>query len=348
MIKSTKSPRTLRYVGYLILLVVLAIIPRVVPSRYVMRLVNLSMIHIIAAIGLDFSWGICGQVSLGHAAFYGIGAYTSAILMVDYGFSFWAAFPFVVLVSLAFGIFIGIPALRLKTHYLALASIGFQEITYLVLRNWEKLTHGALGIGNIPTVSMGSILLENDFNYFYLIVFFLLIGIITARRIQGSRLGRGMLAIRELEIAADVMGVPPTYIKVLAFALAALYAGVAGAIYGSLTGYIGADCFNFAKSVDFLTMIIIGGAGSVAGSIMGGVLITILPEWLRFLKLYATAANAFGIVLVLIWKPDGLIGLAKDISRWILTRIGSRGGEIDILEIEGEATGILPEIEEEV
>jgi branched-chain amino acid transport system permease protein len=339
MMEARIKPRTLRYAGYLILLVILAVLPKFVPSRYAMRLVNLSMIHIIAAIGLDFSWGMCGQVSLGHAAFYGIGAYTSAILMVDYGFNFWYALPFVVVVSLAFGIFIGIPALRLKTHYLALASIGFQEITYLVMKNWQEFTHGALGIGNIPAVSLGTIVLDNDYRIYYLIAVFLLVAVVIARRIQSSHLGRAMLAIRESEIAANVMGVPTTYIKVFAFALAALFAGVAGALYGSLTGYIGADCFNFAKSVDYLTMILVGGTGSVAGSIVGATLLTILPEWLRFLKLYATAVNAFGIVLILIWKPKGLVGMASDIRQWLITKVSIGRGKTGNLEEARTTTG---------
>lgn len=285
--------------------------PNVIPSAYWMRLVNIALINVIAVMGLDFSWGLCGQVSFAQAAFFGIGSYTSAILMVDHGLSFWAALPFVFLVSLAFGIALGLPTLRLRAQYLALATIGFQQVAYLVLESWTPITHGAFGIGTIPVPSVGGFQLNSDRRYYYLILAFIVAASIAYVRIRNSRIGRGMQSVREAELASEAMGVPTTKIKVTAFALSAVYAGIGGALYASLVGYIGPDSFNFAKAVEFVTMLLIGGPGYLAGSLIGAPLLTFVPEWLRFLQTYGSAVDALIIILLLIYRPGGLWGLVR-------------------------------------
>ena len=150
----TNRPNLLnRVTPYIVSIVVLAslvFLPKIMPSVYWMRNLNLAMIYLICVLGLDISWGLCGQVSLGHAAFYGIGAYTSSLLLTKLGFNFWAALPFVILMSLFFGFVIGLPTLRLRAQYLALATIGFNEIFYVIMKNWLSLTNGPNGIRNIP------------------------------------------------------------------------------------------------------------------------------------------------------------------------------------------------------
>ena len=319
--------RVLYYFAIIVALVLLAFVPKVVPSIYLMRILNLALIYLICVLGLDISWGLCGQVSLGHAAFYGIGAYTSALLLTKLDFSFWAALPFVMLVSLFFGLVIGLPTLRLRAQYLALATIGFNEIFYVIMKNWLSLTNGPNGIRNIPVPELFGITLSNDWSYYYLVIVVLIVGLIAYWRIHHSRLGRAMMAVRDSQIAAECMGIPTTRIKVTAFMLASLYAGVGGWLYGSLSRYIGPDTFTFDLSIQFLTFDLVGGAGSIAGPIIGSLFLTFLPEWLRFMKLYATAINSMLIVLIMLFKPAGLVGLLNELVNTTKTRFNNWFGK---------------------
>lgn len=311
----------LRYSLVILGLVFLALIPQIMPSIYWMRILNMALISLICVLGLDISWGLCGQVSLGHAAFYGIGAYTSALLLVNIGLSFWAVLPIVMVVSLIFGAIIGIPTLRLKAQYLALATIGFGEIFYIVMKNWIAFSNGPNGIGNIPTPILFGFKFRNDWTYYYILIVFVLLGLVAYWRIHHSRLGRAMMAVRDSQTAAECMGIPTTRIKVTAFMLAALYAGIAGWLYASLNRYIGPDTFIFDTSIQFLTFDLVGGAGHIAGPIIGSLFLTFLPEWLRFMQLYATAINSMLIVLIMLFKPTGMWGIFRDLYQQIKNRL---------------------------
>ncbi len=321
--RSLLSSKALRISLVILGLIILALVPQIMPSIYWMRILNMALIGLICVLGLDISWGLCGQVSLGHAAFYGIGAYTSALLLVDHGFTFWATLPIVILVSLFFGAVIGIPTLRLKAQYLALATIGFGEIFFILMRNWVALSHGPNGIGSIPSPIIMGFKFRNDWSYYYILIVFVLIGLLAYWRIHHSRIGRAMMAVRDSQIAAECMGIPTTKIKVTAFMLASMYAGIGGWLYASLSRYIGPDTFTFETSVQFLTFDLIGGSGQIFGPIIGSLFLSFLPEWLRFMQLYATAINSMLIVLIMLFKPTGLVGILKDLFHFIKTRLGN-------------------------
>lgn len=292
----------------------LLLVPHLIASTYYMHIINLSGISIVAVLGLNFVVGYAGQLSLGHAALCSVGAYTSALLTVRVGLSFWLAFPLAGLVSLAFGLILGLPTLRLKDHYLAVATIGFAEILRTVLVNWQSLTGGPNGIPNVPAPRIGTIALSNGFRYYYLILAVVVITAYVSIRVRSSKVGRALLAIKNNELAAKAMGIDSHYYKVLAFALSAFFGGLSGALYAHLVGFIDPQYAAFLESVKYLCMLFIGGSGSVLGVTLGAVLLTWLPEWLRVLKLYYMAVYGIGLIFLMIFMPEGIAGVLQRVS----------------------------------
>jgi len=294
---------------WLIVLAALLVLPLFIHSEYILRLANLTGIYIIPAIGLHFILGMTGQISIGHAAFFGIGAYTSALLAVDVGCSFWLALPAACLMSAIFGFLLGIPAIKVKTHYLALVTIGFQEIFRLVMMNWTSFTHGATGIYQIPAPMAFGFELINDARYYYLVLGVTSAAILSAARITNSAMGRSMRAIREGEIVAQTIGIDLVRMKVLAFTLGAAYAGLGGSLYAHLIRYINPESFSLMDSAFMLIMVLIGGRGSVAGAVIGAIIITLLPEALRFIKDYHMIVFGGTVIAIMVFMPQGVVGL---------------------------------------
>ncbi len=292
----------------------LLIVPLLTTSTYYMHIINLAGISIVAVMGLNLLVGYAGQLSLGHAAICSIGAYSSALLTVRVGLSFWLAFPLSGVVSLIFGLILGLPTLRLKAHYLAVATIGFAEILRTVLVNWQSLTGGPNGIPNLPAPSIGGLALSNGFRYYYLILAVVVITAYVSVRLRNSKVGRALLAIKDDELAAKAMGVDTHYYKVLAFALSAFFGGLSGALYAHLVAFIDPQYAAFLESVKYLCMLFIGGSGSVIGSALGAVLLTWLPEWLRVLKQYYMAVYGIGVIFLMIFMPEGIVGLLGKIG----------------------------------
>jgi branched-chain amino acid transport system permease protein len=289
--------------------VALFTLPVYVKSTYVLRLANVAAIWAIVVLGLHFVLGMTGQISIGHGAFFGIGAYTSALLTVDLGCSFWLALPLSSLMGALFGILLGFPAIKIRTHYLALVTIGFQEIFRLVMMNWTSFTHGATGVSRIPPPSFFGLSLSNDMRYYYLVLPLLIIAVWSASRISGSSVGRAMRAVKEREVAAQTLGINLRSMKVLAFTLGAAYAGLGGSLYAHLVTYINPDSFTLGESINALVMLLIGGIGSVAGAVIGSVVITLLPEALRFIKGYHMLVFSVALVALMIFMPRGIIGI---------------------------------------
>ena len=289
-------------------------------DTYIVYLVNLSCIAIVAALGLNILTGLTGQISLGHAAFLAIGAYTAAIL-ANAGMPFWITLPAGGLVSAAAGILVGIPCLRLKGLYLAMATMSFGVMVEYVLITWKWLTGGERGM-YAPEVSVFGRALDTDESMYYFLIAVAALMVIMAKNIVRTRVGRAFIAVRDRDIAAEVMGVNLTGYKVMAFALSSFYAGVAGGMYAYVMGHIHPEHFTLMSSVQYMAMIIIGGLGTVLGSIFGAVFIVVVPE---FIKLLAQAIESvipsmqgryddewniamFGllIMLFLIFEPGGL------------------------------------------
>ncbi len=293
-----------------VLLVVLVLaIPVLMPNNYYMGLANLSLIYIIVAIGLNFIYGYTGYISFAQAGFFGIGAYTSALLAVDGHMSFWVTLPLSGLFAAVVGIMLGIPALKLSGHYLAMCTIGFGIIVQMILQNWTAFTHGAQGIGGIPGISLGPLTIANPTQYYYFTLVFACLAALLSWTIENSNLGRSFKAVREDEIAASTSGINLTFTKVFSFALSALFAGLAGSLYAHMSSYISPDTFSFDQSIIFFTMVLVGGAGTVWGPIVGAVLLTFIPELLRFLEEYYMALFGIGICLAMLFMPQGIVRL---------------------------------------
>ncbi len=306
------STRIKRLLVPAVLVVAVLILPRLVTSNYWMDLINLSISLAVACLGLNIVLGYAGQLSLAQAAFWGVGAYSSAILTTQFGLPVWAGMFAAFFVAAFFGILLGIPTLKLSGHYLAMATIGFGIILQLILVNAIWLTKGSDGITKIPSPWIGSFELKAPGNFYYVAALSLILCTWGAINLKDSRVGRAFMAIRENEMAAGTTGVDTTYYKIMAFALSAGYAGFGGWLFAhSCSHYISPDTFSFDQSVILLVMAVLGGNGSAIGSIVGAALLTMLPEMLRFLKESYMMFYAAGIVVIMIFMPSGIAGLVK-------------------------------------
>lgn len=261
------------------------------------------------ALSLNIVIGFAGQLSMGHAAFYGIGAYTTALLTVGLGVSFWIAFPASAVVAGVFGFLLGMPTLRLKGDYLAITTIGFGEIIRLVLVNWVDVTRGPAGIPGIPSPSLFGYVISDNTSWYYFVLIIVILVVLLVNNLLKSRLGRGFVAIRDDEIAAEAMGINPVSLKILAFTMGAAIAGAAGSIFASYVHYVNPDNFTYIESVVILCMVVLGGAGSIPGVIIGAVILAALPEALRSVQLYRFAIYGLLLIIMMISRPQGMISL---------------------------------------
>ncbi|MFH1116495.1 MAG: branched-chain amino acid ABC transporter permease [Pseudomonadota bacterium] len=309
-------------IWFAVFIVVLLTLP-VWGDPYVVYMINISGIAITAAMGLNILTGLTGQISLGHAAFVALGAYTSAILATKMGFPFWLTIPAGGLVAALFGILLGFPCLRLKGLYLAMATMSFGVVVEYMVTHLESITAGVRGI-SVPPPTIFGFPLSDPGRLFYLIIFVVAVLTIAATNISRTRVGRAFVAIRDRDVAAEAMGVNLTRYKVMAFAISSFYGGVAGALYSYSTGYLHPENFTLMLSVEYIAMIIIGGLGSVLGSIFGAVFLTVVPDVIketaeflgqipflhaRYDEEWNIAAFGLLIMLFLIVEPTGLNGI---------------------------------------
>ena len=306
--QGTYRTLTVATIGFLILLT----IPHLLPGKYLLQLVNLGLISLIVVVGLNYITGYCGQINFGQAAFWGIGAYVTALATMN-GISFWFALPLAALATGLCSLLLGIPTLKLRAYYLAMATIGFGEIVQLVLIHWEPVTGGTSGLRGVPGVSIGGHLISGNLEHYYFLLLWCVLALGLALRVRASKLGRAMIALRDSEIAAEVAGVDTVRIKMLAFAMSSMYAGVAGGLYVSYVNYVSPDLFSNAQAVLFFTMLVVGGTGSAVGAVLGTALLTALPEALRFLKEWYLVLYGVGVILIIIFIPEGLASLGL---RW--------------------------------
>ena len=271
-------------------------------SSYTLHLLNLVVVYSIAVVGLYLVVGLCGQFSLAQGAFFGIGAYGTALLEARWH---WHAIPAAIggaLLAAAIGTLVGIPVLRLRGHYAAMATIGFGEIVYLTLLNWTIVTGGPDGLK-----------LARPTNVHAFLAISVALAIASpgyaAYAIRRSAFGRRLMAVRDNELAAATSGIAVTQVKVAAFAASALFAGVAGGLYGMLETYVSPDTFTFDFSITLLTMLLVGGRYSVLGAMAGAVLLGFLPEWLRFLKDYYMLLFGALVIASVTFMPSGIAGL---------------------------------------
>jgi branched-chain amino acid transport system permease protein len=290
--------------GLLLFLVILPFLVR----DYFLDVAVLAGIYIILALGLNVVVGFAGLLNLGFVAFYAIGAYSYALLNTKFGLDFWSALPFSIGVTTVSGFLLAIPALRLRGDYLAIVTLGFGEIVRLILNNWDSVTRGPNGISGISPPVILSISLGKLSYYYYLVLIFVLLTVFITKRVYSSRIGRAWIAIREDEIASSVMGINITMYKLYAFAFGAFWAGLAGAIFAGKMQFVSPESFTFMESVLIVCMVILGGLGSIRGVILGAVILVLLPEILREVQLYRMLSLGAGLVLLMIFRPQGLLG----------------------------------------
>ncbi len=309
-----------------LLLGALALIAAVAAPRFLsefnLRLATLSLHTSIAVIGLCVAFGWAGLLHLGQAAFIGIGAYATAILSTKLGLGFWTTMPVALVSSGLVALCIAVPMLRLRGHYLALAVLGFNVTFEIVARNWTKLTGGFDGITDIPPIQVFTLQINDDLGYYYFSLAFVVLSALFAVALRHSRYGRAMIAIRDDELAAGTSSIAVTQMKVLSFVIASVLAGLSGALYAHHATFIAPQDFEFVKSVTILVMLILGGEMSVAGAIIGTVIITFLPEWLRFLGDYYQAVFGVLILLILIVMPNGIVGKWTQLRSSLARRSG--------------------------
>lgn len=301
--------------------IVLAVAGYMVQDQYMGRVLVLMAINAILGSSINLLAGFSGQISLAHAAFYGLGAYTTAIMTQKIGLSFWLALPCSFLIAAVFGVLLGIPTLKLKGHYLTIATLAFNMIIYMLIKNWDSLTNGTVGMFGIqpPTILGISLNTPNKMLPFVIIVGTVIVAFIVS--LMKSSYGRAFAAIKVDEISAEVSGVSTYYYKVLLFAISSGIAGIAGCIYASYNQFITPETFTLNASIKILTICVVGGIGTIIGPLVGSVFISMVSEYFRnFADLEQVIYGAM-LVIVIVLMPRGIyptvLGWCKKGLEWV-------------------------------
>ena len=307
-IRKTLAERRVR-VPTLVSLAVLVVVFPFLVSFYQVGIMTSALMFVILGLGLNIVIGYGGLLHLGYAAFYAVGAYNYGLLYLYWGVPFWAALPLGAVSGMVFGLLIGFPVLRLRGDYLAIVTLAFGEIVRLLLENLSGFTKGPEGIAQIPRPGFFSKLsLQGATIYlFYIAIVLVLLTIFVMRRLEDSRIGRALEAMREDEIAAQSMGIDLTKAKLTTFALGAVWAGLVGVILAGKTTYINPGSFTLMESVMILVAVVLGGTGSIPGVILGAFLVTLIPEYFRALQDYRMLMFGVALVVMSIFRPQGII-----------------------------------------
>ncbi len=319
-IRGALSRKPVRRTSLLVLLALVAVYPYAL-GMYHTNIMITALIYVILALGLNIVVGLGGLLNLGYAAFFAFGAYTYGLLWkyagpafvsagINTGWIFWIALPLAGIIAVIFGILLSLPVLRLRGDYLAIITLAFGEIVRMVLQNSSAVTGGATGISLIPRPWLFNLRLppRQAATYIYYIVLILVIfTIFVVRRIEDSRVGRALEAMREDEIACEAMGIDLVRNKLATFALGAFWAGIAGVVLAAQTTYINPDSFTLWESIMVLMAIVIGGTGSIPGAIGGALILKLLPEYFSALAHYRMLIYGIAMIIIIIFKPDGLI-----------------------------------------
>lgn len=313
--------KKIHLIGSLLVLALLLAVPPLL-KNYGVYLFTTWLVFVIATMGLNLTVGYAGQKSLGHAAFFGIGAYTVAIVMKA-GLSFWLGLPLAMAGCFAVGLALGFPALRVQAIYLAFATLGFNTAVWLVLRNEEWLTGGTFGINGIARPSLFGFSLDGALAYYYFVLGMALVlgGLLFG--LLRSPWGKAFTALRDNPIRAESLGINIQAYTLLSFAIGAVYAGVAGALFASLVQFIEPAPFAVGASIMMYLMVVVGGPGYFFGPLLGSAVGVLLPEWLRFAQAWYLALFGGAVVLLMLWLPDGLLSIPDRLKARRLSREAS-------------------------
>lgn len=298
-------------------------------NKYMMKVVNEGIIYFIAVLGLSVILGMGGQVTFSTAPIMGMGAYITAILTTKYGYDPLLALFIALVASTIFSYFMGLALFRLKGSYFAFASIGLAQLFYTIFSNWMEMTGGPDGISKIPDLHVGFFVCKSYYDYFKVLFIIGIICYLVVARIRKSYFGRALASVRDDEIAAKCMGINTYRTKVLSFVVAGFFASLAGGLYATMEGYISPEVFKFDQSAIYLIMVMLGGVDSTFGAFIGTMLLTILPEQLRFLQSYFKLVYGVGVIILMNVMPMGLMGLYQKCKRKIHFAIARRKSNKD-------------------
>lgn len=307
---------------FLLFAVLVLAAPYALSGGYIMNVLVFVGINTMLAVALNLLLGYAGQISLGHAGFFGLGAYLSGILTTTAGWNPWLVMPLAAALVGIMAFMIGFPILKLKGHYLAMATLGLGIIIYIVFNETIDYTGGPSGLSGIPSLSAGSITFDSDVKNYYLIWSFTLVVCLLAINLANSRIGRALRAIHDSEVAARVLGVNARLLKVQIFALSAMISALAGSLYAHTMTFISPASFGFNFSVELLTMVVIGGLGSIYGSFLGAALLTLLPEFLRSAQDYDIIIYGGLLMVMVMFMPGGLARGVPDLVRKLVKAMG--------------------------
>lgn len=291
-------------------LVVFALIFPLVFSTYQTNIMTQALIYVVLGLGLNITVGLVGLLDLGYVAFFAVGAYTYALLNAYFHIGFWLALPIGAALGAFCGMLLGFPVLRLRGDYLAIVTLGFASIVRIILQNWDKVTMGPSGVANISRPGLFGIQLNiyqtTDYIY-YLMVALMIITVFITTRLKNSRIGRAWVALREDEIASVAMGIDMATVKLTAYSLGGALAGLVGVIFSAKTTFINPDSFTFMESAIVLSIVVLGGMGSILGVILAAFVLILLPEYLRAFSEYRMLVFGASLVLMMVFRPEGLI-----------------------------------------
>jgi len=279
-------------------------------SFYHVNVMVSALIFVVLGLGLNITVGLAGLLDLGYIAFFAVGAYTYALLSKNFDLGFWTCLPLGGVMGMLFGIVLGFPILRLRGDYLAIVTLGFASITKIVLENWDTVFGGAAGIANIPRPDLFGLELDGRHKAiytYYIVLALVALTIVVTNRLKNSRVGRAWMALREDEIASVAMGVDMAQTKLSAYALGAFWAGLVGVVFAAHNSFINPDSFTFMDSAMILAMVVLGGMGSILGVIIASLALKLLPEYLRAFAEYRMLVFGAVMVLMMIFRPQGLI-----------------------------------------
>ncbi len=291
----------------LLLLAISLCLPFVIANRYWMHVIVMAIVYMLLAFSVDLVYGYAGQINLGQAGFYAIGAYTTALLMLRLKVSYWLTVPAAGAMAGFFGFLLGLPTLRLRGLYLGIATMGFSELVRLTLLCWVRLTRGPMGLPGIPAPAIGGYVFKGILPYYYTILTFLLIAIACIRALAGSRVGKAWAAIREDDVAASAMGINIARYKVQAFVLGAAMAGIAGSFFAVYIAFVSPDAFRVMESFLIFAMPAVGGMATVGGPILGALIVYVLPEVTRAFAMYRMLWVGALLTIVMVVSPGGLV-----------------------------------------
>jgi len=311
----TQILETPKYRNTLILsvLAVALVFPHIF-STYQTNIMITALMYVVLGLGLNIVVGLAGLLDLGFVAFYAVGAYSYALLHLHFDIGFWIALPIGGFLAAMFGIVLGFPVLRLRGDYLAIVTLGFGEIIRLVLENWGEFSQGPSGISSIARPGFFGIELSLNsaiIYIYYLMIIAIIITIFVVNRLQDSRLGRAWIALREDEIACQAMGIDKRKTKLVAFSLGAFWAGIVGVVFAAKTTFINPASFTFLESAIILSIVVLGGMGSIVGVIVGAFILILMPEYLRALSEYRMLAFGAVLVMMMVFRPQGMIAAIR-------------------------------------